>query len=172
MTSWCKQMLSPTSLLYSPRSCFSSLSPSFFRRFTATRWPAAEAVAAHSPSNIHGHSLVETLTPAQRDQISLYIGALLHWNQRMNLTAVTDEGEVMKRHVADSLALIPPINTSYLSHCRRQSSPVGDGDDDGVTLDLDLNLNLNLVDVGSGAGLPGLIVAISCPSEFLISFFS
>eukprot|EP00268_Persea_americana_P069452 TRINITY_DN9867_c0_g1_i7.p1 TRINITY_DN9867_c0_g1~~TRINITY_DN9867_c0_g1_i7.p1 ORF type:complete len:195 (-),score=33.96 TRINITY_DN9867_c0_g1_i7:2164-2748(-) len=63
----------------------------------------------------------------------------------MNLTAVTEASEVMKRHVEDSLAIIPPIQSHYLSRC-------------DSTCD-----RLNLVDVGSGAGLPGLIFAIACP---------
>lgn len=67
--------------------------------------------------------------------------------QRMNLTAVTEASEVMKRHVEDSLAIIPPIQSHYLSRC-------------DSTCD-----RLNLVDVGSGAGLPGLIFAIACPGH-------
>lgn len=63
----------------------------------------------------------------------------------MNLTAVREENEVMERHVEDSLAIIEPIRSSYISHC-------GDSWE-----------NINLVDVGSGAGLPGLILAIACP---------
>ncbi|KAA8542621.1 hypothetical protein F0562_023773 [Nyssa sinensis] len=82
---------------------------------------------------------------ARKEQIHLYADALLQWNQRMNLTAVTEESEVMERHVEDSLATIPPIQSSYLSHCAASYE------------------NLNLVDVGSGAGLPGLILAIACP---------
>nr|XP_019702901.1 uncharacterized protein LOC105039142 isoform X3 [Elaeis guineensis] len=71
--------------------------------------------------------------------------------QRMNLTAVTEEREVMTRHVEDSLAILPPLQRSYLSHCSSSSSSSScDG--------------LNLVDVGSGPGLPGLIFAIACPS--------
>ncbi|BAS96982.1 Os06g0239000 [Oryza sativa Japonica Group] len=60
----------------------------------------------------------------------------------MNLTAVTDEGEVMTRHVADSLAVLPPLERAYR------------GDLGGM----------RLVDVGSGAGLPGLILAVARPS--------
>ncbi|CAN6717905.1 unnamed protein product [Malus baccata var. baccata] len=63
----------------------------------------------------------------------------------MNLTAVKEADEVMERHIEDSLAIIPPIRNSYLSHCSCSSE------------------NLRLVDVGSGAGLPGLILAIACP---------
>ncbi|KAK1293347.1 hypothetical protein QJS10_CPB17g00628 [Acorus calamus] len=91
----------------------------------------------------HQSSNFETLTPVQKQQISLYVETLLQWNQRMNLTAVRDVDEVMCRHVKDSLAILPPINNSY---CDAASS-------DG----------LRLVDVGSGAGLPGLILAIACP---------
>ncbi|CAN6717910.1 unnamed protein product [Malus baccata var. baccata] len=66
----------------------------------------------------------------------------------MNLTAVKEADEVMERHIEDSLAIIPPIRNSYLSHCSPSSE------------------NLRLVNVGSGAGLPGLILAIACPGKF------
>ncbi|KAF8399336.1 hypothetical protein HHK36_015201 [Tetracentron sinense] len=79
-------------------------------------------------------SHLETLTSRQKEQISLYVDALLQWNQRMNLTAVTETDEVMKRHVEDSLAIIPPIQNSYISNCSSSFE------------------NLNLVDVGTGAG--------------------
>lgn len=65
----------------------------------------------------------------------------------MNLTAAKEENEVMERHVEDSLAIINPLRNSYLSHCASSIE------------------NLNVVDVGSGAGLPGLILAIACPSN-------
>ena len=65
----------------------------------------------------------------------------------MNLTAVKDGGEVMARHVEDSLAIIPPLRKNYLSRCGSDSK-------------FDY---LNVVDVGSGAGLPGVILAIAYP---------
>lgn len=65
----------------------------------------------------------------------------------MNLTAVTDESEVMERHIDDSLAIINPIESSYLAHC-------------GASCE-----NLSLIDVGSGAGLPGLVLAIAHPGN-------
>ncbi|TVU11879.1 hypothetical protein EJB05_45489 [Eragrostis curvula] len=94
-------------------------------------------------------SATPTLSPRQQHQVALYVEALLDWNQRMNLTAVTDEAEVMKRHVDDSLAVLPPLERAY----RNQSTSAG-GDIDG----------LSLIDVGSGAGLPGLILAVARPS--------
>ena len=65
----------------------------------------------------------------------------------MNLTAVTEASEVMDRHIEDSLVIISPIQSLYSSHCESGFE------------------NLNLVDVGSGAGLPGLILAIACPGK-------
>ncbi|KAL8091621.1 uncharacterized protein LOC141689361 [Apium graveolens] len=87
----------------------------------------------------------ETLSPRQKEQIHVYVDALLFWNQKMNLTAVREKSEVMERHVEDSLAIIPPIRSSYLSICGGSCE------------------DISLVDVGSGAGLPGLVLAIACP---------
>jgi hypothetical protein len=36
--------------------------------------------------------------------------------QKMNLTAVTDVNKVMGRHIEDSLAILPPLHDSYISH--------------------------------------------------------
>ncbi|XP_030458055.1 uncharacterized protein LOC115678763 [Syzygium oleosum] len=85
------------------------------------------------------------LTNDQKEQIRLYVDALLEWNQRMNLTAVREADEVMERHVEDSLSIIPPIRDSYLSHCDASCGKI------------------SVVDVGSGAGLPGLVLAIAQP---------
>ncbi|PKA48838.1 16S rRNA (guanine527-N7)-methyltransferase [Apostasia shenzhenica] len=97
-------------------------------------------------------AVLRTLSSRQKEQISRFVGALLEWNERMNLTAVTEESEVMRRHVEDSLALLPPLRRSYLSNCFSTS-------DSASSLDY-----LRLVDVGSGSGLPGLIFAIACPT--------
>ncbi|KAM1937790.1 hypothetical protein FF1_015465 [Malus domestica] len=94
---------------------------------------------------IRSSSYFETLDSRQKEQVHLYVDTLLQWNQKMNLTAVKEADEVMERHIKDSLAIIPSVRNSYLSHCSPSSE------------------NLRLVDVGSGAGLPGLILAIACP---------
>ncbi|KAK1605332.1 hypothetical protein QYE76_029005 [Lolium multiflorum] len=99
---------------------------------------ASTAAAAASSSTA-------SLSPAQQRQVSLYVDALLEWNQRMNLTAITDEAGVMTRHVEDSLAVLPPLERAYTSR---------GGDVAGISL----------IDVGSGAGLPGLILAVARPS--------
>ncbi|XP_050151479.1 uncharacterized protein LOC126626262 isoform X2 [Malus sylvestris] len=98
-----------------------------------------------SATAIRSFSYFETLDSRQKEQVHLYVDTLLQWNQKMNLTAVKEADEVMERHIEDSLAIIPPIRNSYFSHCKVSSE------------------SLSLVDVGSGAGLPGLILAIACP---------
>ncbi|KAF5780908.1 putative 16S rRNA (guanine(527)-N(7))-methyltransferase [Helianthus annuus] len=103
--------------------------------------------SATTKCSIVNASHFKTLNPLQQQQVHLYIDALLDWNQKMNLTAVRDANDVMDRHIEDSLAIIPPIRSSYVSNC-------------DTTVE-----KLNLVDVGSGAGLPGLILAIACPVE-------
>ncbi|KAI3765780.1 hypothetical protein L2E82_15824 [Cichorium intybus] len=113
----------------------SNLKPTVITRRSASTKSSSIVNAAH----------YDTLNPLQKQQVQLYVDALLDWNQKMNLTAVREASDVMDRHVEDSLAIIPPIQSSYISHCESSFE------------------NLNLVDVGSGAGLPGLILAIACP---------
>lgn len=60
--------------------------------------------------------------------------ALVTWNRKVNLTAITDPREVAEKHLLDSLVLLPALAG------RR-----------------------TLLDVGSGAGLPGMAVACARP---------
>ncbi|XP_031403503.1 uncharacterized protein LOC116212902 isoform X2 [Punica granatum] len=87
---------------------------------------------------------LQALSHRQREQIDRYVDTLLQWNQKMNLTAVREVDEVMERHIEDSLAIIPPLQSSYIPH--------------GVSHE-----SISVVDVGSGAGLPGLVLAIARP---------
>ncbi|KAI0512406.1 hypothetical protein KFK09_013045 [Dendrobium nobile] len=105
--------------------------------------PITDAAAVDS-------AIFRTLSSRQKEQISVFVSALLEWNERMNLTSERQEGEVMERHVEDSLALLTPLRRSYLSRCCPSSFPSCDG--------------LKLVDVGSGSGFPGLVLAIACPT--------
>lgn len=65
----------------------------------------------------------------------------------MNLTAVKEVNEVMERHIEDSLAILPPLSDNYMSHSSKSIDKV------------------KLVDVGTGAGLPGVVLAIARPGE-------
>lgn len=62
------------------------------------------------------------------------------WNRVYNLTAVRDPGEMLEQHVLDSLAVVPPLRREL---AKRSGA-------------------LRLLDVGSGAGLPGIALAIAC----------
>jgi 16S rRNA (guanine(527)-N(7))-methyltransferase RsmG len=66
-----------------------------------------------------------------------FVALLLRWNTRINLTAERDERAIWQRHVLDSLQLAPLV-------------PPGEGP---------------LVDLGSGAGFPGLVLALATGRE-------
>ncbi len=65
-----------------------------------------------------------------RARLRAYAERLLFWNRRVNLTAITEPGEVAERHFVDSLALLRTLGAPR-----------------------------TLLDVGSGAGLPGVALA-------------
>ena len=79
------------------------------------------------------------LDDRQVGQLIDYLGLLQKWNKVYNLTAVREEGQMLTHHLLDSLAVVEPL--------RRQSG----------------GKPIRLLDVGSGAGLPGAVIAICCP---------
>ena len=83
------------------------------------------------------------LTGLQIGQLLDYLDLIGKWTKVYNLTAVRDPAEMMTHHLLDSLAAVVPL--------RRQLKQAG----------LDV---CNLLDVGSGAGLPGVVIAICCPA--------
>jgi len=83
---------------------------------------------------------VETLDAAQAKSFEDYLSLLLRWNGRVNLTAIRDEEGILKRHFIESIA------------CAR-SLPAGIG---------------TLLDFGSGAGFPGLPIAL-CRQEIAVT---
>ena len=76
------------------------------------------------------------LADAQVSQLLAYQALIAKWNQVYNLTAVRDPQEMLTHHLLDSLAVVLPL--------RQQLA--------GRT---------TLLDVGSGAGLPGAVLAIT-----------
>lgn len=79
----------------------------------------------------------------QRDALLNYLDQLQRWNRTYNLTAVRDPEQMLVQHVFDSLAVMPPLLDVL----------------DKNTVD-----STTIVDVGSGAGLPGVVLAIMQPS--------
>ena len=80
-----------------------------------------------------------TLADAQVAQLLDYLELVRKWNKVYNLTAVRQPAEMLTHHLLDSLAVIGPLQ------CQTQGKPI------------------RLLDVGSGAGLPGVVIAICCP---------
>ena len=79
------------------------------------------------------------LSDVQVQQLLDYLGLLAKWGRVYNLTAVRDEQEMLTHHLLDSLAVVPPLLRET------GGRPV------------------RLLDVGSGAGLPGVVIAACCP---------
>ena len=88
------------------------------------------------------------LSPAQLDQISMYIDLLLRWNARINLTAVRDPESIVTRHFGESLFLAR----------RLLSAPDLSG-----PLTTDHRPLPTVLDIGSGAGFPALPMKIWAP---------
>ena len=84
------------------------------------------------------------LDDRQIAQLLAYLAMIGKWTQVYNLTAVRDPAEMMTHHLLDSLAAVPPLN--------RQLKQMG------------LESGARLLDVGAGAGLPGVVIAICCPT--------
>jgi 16S rRNA (guanine527-N7)-methyltransferase len=80
-----------------------------------------------------------TISPTQTQQLLNYLALIGQWNKVYNLTAVRDPAEMMTHHLLDSLAVVAPL----LRHTQGKAARV--------------------LDVGSGAGLPGTVLAIVCP---------
>ena len=79
------------------------------------------------------------LTDPQIQALLDYQALITKWNKVYNLTAVRDPAEMLTHHLLDSLAVIAPL----LKHTQGKAARV--------------------LDVGSGAGLPGTVLAIMCP---------
>ena len=84
------------------------------------------------------------LTPAQLEQLQRYLALVQKWNKVYNLTALRDPADMLTHHLFDSLSAIAPL--------QRQLAQMG------IPL-----AQARLLDVGSGAGLPGVVMAICCP---------
>ena len=93
-------------------------------------------------------ALALNLTDAQVRSLLDYQDLIGKWSKVYNLTAVRNPAEMLTHHLLDSLAAVLPLQKHLLS-CGLESRVAG---------------RAKLLDVGSGAGLPGVVFAICCPT--------
>ena len=77
------------------------------------------------------------LSEKQIEQFLKYYEMLVEWNEFMNLTAITEYEDVMKKHFIDSISLIKAY---------------------------DVSKSASVIDIGTGAGFPGLALKIAYPN--------
>ena len=94
------------------------------------------------------HDLALPLDDGQVRHLLDYLDLIQKWTKVYNLTAVRDPSEMLTHHLVDSLAVIGPLQQQLAK--MRIVTEKGDG--------------AKLLDVGSGAGLPGVVIAICCPA--------
>ena len=80
-------------------------------------------------------ALAFPVTPAQREVLLSYLGLLEKWNRTYNLTAIRDPARMITHHLLDSLVVAPLVSGQ------------------------------RVIDVGTGAGLPGVPLAVVMPGR-------
>ena len=73
------------------------------------------------------------ITPEKAEKLNLYGNLLLEWNEKINLTAITDPEEVVIKHFLDCILFLKHIEIPH---------------------------NAKVIDVGTGAGFPGVVLKI------------
>jgi len=87
------------------------------------------------------------LTAAQSGTLVQYAELLRRWNRVHNLTAVDSEADLLTHHLLDCLAIVRPIEEALAHHAAGQQAAQA----------------VHFLDAGSGAGLPGIPLAVARP---------
>lgn len=92
-------------------------------------------------------SLQLSLEPSQIEKIEFFLNTLHTWNKRFNLTAIGRVEDILEKHFLDPLAIFKPKNYESLAQKMRGK----------------------VMDMGSGAGTPGIILAMVMPHLEIVS---
>lgn len=98
------------------------------------------------------NDLALTLEDAQVTHLLDYLDLIQKWTKVYNLTAVRNPAEMLTHHLLDSLAIVKPLRAEL---AEMQAL--------GGTTPASIKPQC-LLDVGSGAGLPGVVIAICNPA--------
>ena len=156
-----------------------------------TAWDNSTQALARNTLVAGSQQLGLALSDVQIDALMAYLGLLHKWSKVYNLTAVRDPLEMVTLHLLDSLAVIPALlrhlatphnptaeraalagqstSTSTSTSPSPSPSPVPVPVPASASLAASSASKpaqapfIRLLDVGSGAGLPGVVIAIACP---------
>ena len=98
------------------------------------------ASALEAPLRAGLAALSLELLPQQVQGLLDYAALIAKWTQVYNLTALRDPASILSHHILDSLAVLPALQ----AHIQPSGCDA-------------------VLDVGSGAGLPGVVIALCCP---------
>lgn len=79
----------------------------------------------------------------QQNQLLQYLEQLTRWNTTYNLTAIRETDQMLSHHIYDSLSVVPCVQKKLMLNNRFQNNCIAD--------------------IGSGAGLPGIVLAVMMP---------
>lgn len=88
-------------------------------------------------------SLEIKLTEEQKEKFYKYYNLLVEWNNKMNLTAITDMEGVIYKHFLDSLSIVKVVGLKKLA-------------------------GVKIIDIGTGAGFPGIPLKIVFPDTEIL----
>ncbi len=100
-----------------------------------------------------------SLSEKQLGQFALFTDLLLSWNEVMNLTAITELPDILQKHYLDSCSLVKVFHGSTVGE---------ESSSDSSSAPNLLSSQCRLIDVGTGAGFPGIPLAICFPKAEIV----